>query len=818
MMLKSLLSVMVLGVMPAYALANCDQITTTVPVQGVNKVKSEVDPEFTYHLSGVSQCGTFIDGSKWVSGSQISILGIEGNGGTLGADFDPVGTDNQGFFNAGYGNYNANEDITVSLPFQVDTNEHTVLVSAIKRENPLTCGTDGIKKEGCVEAYDYLTFLSEPPPENAIRPSYLKAAPKTIQTYEQAIDDSILPIVTQFSTAKAEDYYAVSERWRHSIEIGGKYSEGGRAFRPHAVVENYASARGIQFYTDFATILAPNTAESARRAAIASIFVYSRDIYYAWVNPFTRAWVSGMTTGIPAGAGQAASNVTPANIFGALGGSVLDKSILRSMGSNRVTSYQEHKQINQGHDGPIWGDNCSSFTENLRRHWSGVASSTCGDNFTSQCNAGDTEGKRTCRDPHGFIDGPERASYNASYIGVTRGPFRDWCTITRAIPAIKEIFNFDDLCTYVDRLHDHGYKTAPDLCAGPEADQQNLASPYYILDWSKPVKGPGGWQAQACRKKEDPEACMAKTTFGETWGPVHGDLEKCIAGLGRYTNIDGAQIPIRNGSNVWGRVYSFFRENAENGGNTSDNIGPEISIITPTVAQAFSEGDLINVLAEVSDADGSIASVSFFVGNTNLGDVTVSPYSLSFNAGEPGNYTIRVIATDNEGDTSTTTRTIIVEPPLELRAPDVPENNVLSGLSFDYYEVLNMSSVEQLVGVIAKQGIFPVPSIEPRNRNKDYGFIFNGYVDIPTDGVYTFFTTSNDGSDLFIGDTKVVANDGNHVETEESGSIALQAGLHEITIRYFQRGGKAAFSTAWEGPEFSKQAIPATALSHEASQ
>ncbi|TBR44761.1 hypothetical protein CBF23_001615 [Marinomonas agarivorans] len=800
--------------MPLYAMADCEHITTTIPAQNVNKVRV-ADPEFIYTLSGVSECGTFIDGSKWVSGAQISILGISGNAGPIGADLDPIGTDNQGFFSASYGNYNPDEDITRLLPLSVNTEIPTVLVAAMQRKKPSACGTDGIRKKGCIEAYDFLTFLSEPPPENAIRPSYLKAAPKTIETYEQAIDDSVFPKIEQFSEATSEDYDAIVKRWSHTAEIGGKYSEGGRAFRPHAIVENYASARATQFHADVAMLLANTSVEEARKSALASVFVYSRDIYYAWVNPTTRAWNPEATVRMPSGAGQATNNVSPANIFGALGGTLLDKAILQAMSSDRDSSYQEQRQISPGHDGPIWGDSCQgNHTDDLRRYWSGVSSSSCSDNYDMQCNANDLEGKRTCRDPHGFIDGPERANYGASYIGVTAGPFRDWCTITRAVPTINTLFNYDNLCIYVDRILEAGYKTTPDLCAGPEADQHGVASPFFILNWDKPVKGPGGWQAQACRKQQDPEACMEKTTFGETWGPVHGDLKKCIAGTGRFTKVNGAKIPILNGARVWGDVYEFFRDSA----SQDLNVKPEVDITYPAEGQAFFEGDLVDIVADATDFDGSIASVAFFIDNTPLGEATTSPYSIKFNAGAPGDCIIRAIAIDTDGGINMAVRTITVSEPIVYRTPDNPTGTVVDGLNFDYFEIPTMTSVEQLVGDAAKKGHYEVPSITPRDRDQDYGFVFSGYINVANDGIYTFYTTSNDGSDLFIGDTKIVDNDGNHAAKEESGSIALQAGLHKITIRYFQRGGSAAFSTAWAGDNFAKQAIPASAFSRETSE
>ena len=67
-------------------------------------------------------------------------------------------------------------------------------------------------------------------------------------------------------------------------------------------------------------------------------------------------------------------------------------------------------------------------------------------------------------------------------------------------------------------------------------------------------------------------------------------------------------------------------------------------------------------------------------------------------------------------------------------------------------------------------------------QSEDYfGFLFEGYVLAPSDGLYSFFTVSNSGSQLFIGDELVVDNNGTHPAQERSGFIALKAGLHRIS-------------------------------------
>lgn len=98
----------------------------------------------------------------------------------------------------------------------------------------------------------------------------------------------------------------------------------------------------------------------------------------------------------------------------------------------------------------------------------------------------------------------------------------------------------------------------------------------------------------------------------------------------------------------------------------------------------------------------------------------------------------------------------------------------------------------------------------------DFGVRFTGKIDIPTGGTWTFYLNSDDGSDLMIDGATVVNNDGLHGMTEQSGSLSLDAGLHDITARVFERGGGAGIILSWAGPGVSKQVVPASAFSHTA--
>ncbi|MBD2752274.1 PA14 domain-containing protein [Spirosoma validum] len=151
------------------------------------------------------------------------------------------------------------------------------------------------------------------------------------------------------------------------------------------------------------------------------------------------------------------------------------------------------------------------------------------------------------------------------------------------------------------------------------------------------------------------------------------------------------------------------------------------------------------------------------------------------------------------------------EPQTTLRDADNPANTTV-GLDYSYYEG-NWSSLPDFNALSpVKTGISSTPTLAVRNREDNFGLRFTGYINVPTDGVYSFYTSSDDGSKLFIGTTEVVNNDGGHAEQERSGTIGLKAGVHAITILYYEGPGDQALTVRYAGPGLGKQVIPASAF------
>jgi len=134
------------------------------------------------------------------------------------------------------------------------------------------------------------------------------------------------------------------------------------------------------------------------------------------------------------------------------------------------------------------------------------------------------------------------------------------------------------------------------------------------------------------------------------------------------------------------------------------------------------------------------------------------------------------------------------------------------GLNFRYYhgDFLQLDEVKE--PALISEYISPNFTLDVRERDLYYALKFSGLIEIPQDGIYTFGTTSNDGSRLSIGHTRVVDNDGPHGMRPSTGIIPLKAGLHPIQVDYYNSGGSWGLEVTWKGPGFDQQPIPDSVL------
>ncbi len=90
-------------------------------------------------------------------------------------------------------------------------------------------------------------------------------------------------------------------------------------------------------------------------------------------------------------------------------------------------------------------------------------------------------------------------------------------------------------------------------------------------------------------------------------------------------------------------------------------------------------------------------------------------------------------------------------------------------------------------------------------------------LNVPAAGNYEFRLTSDDGSRLVIDDTVVIDHDGLHGAEPKEGTVALDAGFHDLRVEYFENGGDNVLRLEWRPPGAAEfEVVPSSALSTEA--
>ncbi|MDQ1273170.1 MAG: hypothetical protein QG591_1800 [Planctomycetota bacterium] len=97
-----------------------------------------------------------------------------------------------------------------------------------------------------------------------------------------------------------------------------------------------------------------------------------------------------------------------------------------------------------------------------------------------------------------------------------------------------------------------------------------------------------------------------------------------------------------------------------------------------------------------------------------------------------------------------------------------------------------------------------------------FSVIWSGRLHAPRNGLYKFYTESDDGSFLYIDDKLVVDNGKEHGIKTAEGSVYLTRGYYDIKVKYFNSKGGSHMKAYWEMPEGLKNQLGEDNVSHYA--
>lgn len=227
---------------------------------------------------------------------------------------------------------------------------------------------------------------------------------------------------------------------------------------------------------------------------------------------------------------------------------------------------------------------------------------------------------------------------------------------------------------------------------------------------------------------------------------------------------------------------------------------------------------------ESSDPDGDPITFLWNFGDGNT-STEVNPEHVFTT---PGDYPVTLTVTDSFGlsHSTSTASPISVRDLSDLRPALDPASlpNLLRGLS--YTQRSNTDNDTELyftpeILPLVRAGVLRNFSIWNRAYLEYLGYHFRGYVDVPEDGVYTFYMTSNPGGGLSVSGVELHREKGAFGIFRRWKSIALSAGLHRIEGVHVYRdefaGSIPNFEIFWSGPGFERHAIDPDTLYHTPS-
>ena len=137
--------------------------------------------------------------------------------------------------------------------------------------------------------------------------------------------------------------------------------------------------------------------------------------------------------------------------------------------------------------------------------------------------------------------------------------------------------------------------------------------------------------------------------------------------------------------------------------------------------------------------------------------------------------------------------------------PSLPKlkKAVPGGLKYSYYEgswdsLPDFSKLKPVATGVADSTF----SIQKLPAKVNFACLFEGYMEVVTDGYYIFGLASDDGAKLYLGDKLILNNDGLHsAESVKSFVLPLQKGFYPIRLEYFQKEGGSGLDLVYLAPD-----------------
>jgi hypothetical protein len=139
----------------------------------------------------------------------------------------------------------------------------------------------------------------------------------------------------------------------------------------------------------------------------------------------------------------------------------------------------------------------------------------------------------------------------------------------------------------------------------------------------------------------------------------------------------------------------------------------------------------------------------------------------------------------------------VIVGPTPFGGGDAKEANFLGSvyeIPADSQKLPDLAALKPMATLFAKELNVPTRQFTEgfpgvAKRTEWFAIRFEAPLTVETEGDYDLTTNSDDGSNVYVDDLKIVDNDGVHPTTEKTGPVHLQKGTHSLRVEWYQGPG-----------------------------
>ena len=148
-----------------------------------------------------------------------------------------------------------------------------------------------------------------------------------------------------------------------------------------------------------------------------------------------------------------------------------------------------------------------------------------------------------------------------------------------------------------------------------------------------------------------------------------------------------------------------------------------------------------------------------------------------------------------------------------LAEPETP-TSTQPGLKCNYYKAFFKET--KFIEAAKPDSSFTSDQIAVPSSVKapSFAITYNGYINVPSDGIYSFYLTCDDGGVLWVAGKEAVNNDGLHSAIEKNGQVALKKGLQKFKLDFIEGGGGFTLKLKYSKDGSVPQEVPASWFSN----